>query len=71
MKLLDEMDVLKNGSVTLSEPSAIVSSPDLDELDHQGNEAGWEVWRVTCVMCSASWGRHDMPRLRWMETDST
>lgn len=42
MALLTEMGVLDKGSVTLSEPSAVISVGDLRELDRQGNEGVWE-----------------------------
>ncbi|MCB5177525.1 DUF389 domain-containing protein [Microvirga lenta] len=42
MKLLEENGVLDRGAVTLSEPTAIISAPNLTKLDHQGNEGAWE-----------------------------
>ena len=42
MKLLDEKNVLESGSVTLSEPTAIIAPPHLAKLERQGNEGAWE-----------------------------
>lgn len=42
MSALDDAGVLDRASLTLSEPSAIVSAAHTDELDHQGNEGAWE-----------------------------
>jgi hypothetical protein len=38
LKLLDEEGAFESGSVTLSEPTAILAPSHLAELDRQGNE---------------------------------
>lgn len=42
LKVLDEEGGFEAGSVTVSEPTAIISPPDLAGLDRQGNEGAWE-----------------------------
>ncbi|MDJ0388324.1 DUF389 domain-containing protein [Roseomonas sp. E05] len=42
LKMLDEMEAFTRGSITLSEPTAIIAPPHLAELDRQGSEAAWE-----------------------------
>ncbi|UEM22261.1 DUF389 domain-containing protein [Skermanella mucosa] len=42
IRLLDAMGVLEAGSVTVSEPSVVISSGDARPLDEEGNEAIWE-----------------------------
>lgn len=42
LKLLDEEGAFERGSVTLSEPTAVLAPPHLAELDRQGNEGAWE-----------------------------
>jgi hypothetical protein len=42
IRSLDAMGVLEAGSVTVSEPSVVISSGDARPLDEEGNEAIWE-----------------------------
>lgn len=42
IKYLDQIGALKAGSVTISEPSMVISSGQARSLDDEGNEAIWE-----------------------------
>lgn len=42
LKLLDETGAFEKGSITLSEPTAIIAPQHLKEVDQQGNETAWE-----------------------------